>query len=243
MGKSNRRGNQRTFSGARLLVLPVLLLTALFGFVMSFRPVRRATFALLSGLVLFAIEAIVLAGLWGKSHRTAFQASLAIAYGSSLATLGYAWWRFRGRRRLRVRRFESLLALTPTGFEIEVGRLLHDIGYRNVEHLGGAGDLTADLRCRDKSGQPVVVQCKRYAPGRRVGSADLQAFIGMMTIHHEAQRGIFVTTAEFTAPATELAGLHCVRLMDGPLLSRMITDLRGSEEPETRSEERSFDRS
>ena len=242
MGKSNRRGNQRTFSGARLLVLPVLLLTALFGFVMSFRPVRRATFALLSGLVLFAIEAIVLAGLWGKSHRTAFQASLAIAYGSSLATLGYAWWRFRGRRRLRVRRFESLLALTPTGFEIEVGRLLHDIGYRNVEHLGGAGDLTADLRCRDKSGKTVVVQCKRYAPGRRVGSADLQAFIGMMTVHHEAQRGIFVTTAEFTGPATDLAGLHGVRLMDGPLLARLIMEVRGSAEGEITAAGYSADR-
>jgi len=36
----------------------------------------------------------------------------------------------------------------------------------------------------------------------------------------------------FAAPATEFACLHGVRLMDGLLLRRLITELRGSTEGE-----------
>lgn len=153
-------------------------------------------------------------------------ATLALAvlvWIGTLAALTTVWLRLRQRRLLRVRRFESLLALTPRGFEEEIARLLRTQGYRDVRRVGGPGDLGADLLCRDRRGRTVVVQCKRYAPGRRVGSADVQSFIGMVTVHHRAERGLFVTTAEFTQPAIELARRHGIDLLDGAALARLVT--------------------
>jgi restriction endonuclease Mrr len=41
----------------------------------------------------------------------------------------------------------------------------------------------------------VIVQCKRYAPGTKVGTPALQSFIGMLVAHHRTQVGVFVTTS------------------------------------------------
>jgi len=116
----------------------------------------------------------------------------------------------------------ELLALTPTRFEVAVGEVLRDSGFCNVRHVGRAGDLSVDLWRRDESGLSVVVQCKRYSPGMRIGSPAIQEFIGMMSVHHHADRGIFITTTGFTQPAVELARQHGITLMDGPELSRLI---------------------
>jgi HJR/Mrr/RecB family endonuclease len=125
------------------------------------------------------------------------------------------------KSRLRARTYAEFLALTPRQFELAVGSLLRDIGYRGVTHVGGSGDLSADLRCRDDKGRSVVVQCKRHAPGISVGSRDMQAFIGMIAVHHRAERGIFVTTSDFTGPAAELAHEHGIDLIDGARLAAL----------------------
>ncbi|MBV9279080.1 MAG: restriction endonuclease, partial [Chloroflexi bacterium] len=106
--------------------------------------------------------------------------------------------------------------------ELAVADLLRDGGYRGVRRTGRAGDLGADIACRDRKGRTVVVQCKRHAPGIKVGSKDVQAFIGMMKVHHGADAGIFVTTSEFTRPAADLARQHGVELMDGRRLSQLV---------------------
>jgi restriction system protein len=133
--------------------------------------------------------------------------------------------RARQRRQLQWKTFGELLSLTPREFELAVADLLRDLRYRDIEHVGKAGDLAADLRCRDRSGNSVVVQCKRYAPGVRVGSKDIQAFIGMVAVHHQADRGIFVTTSTFTQPAMDLADQHDIQLIDGGELSRLAAGL------------------
>lgn len=178
--------------------------------------------ALLAGMVdLLAIHAWV-----GDNRPTLLRVLFIASYGGALLVALLLLWKYRNRRRLRVRVFNELLALTPRQFESATGDLLHDLGYRRVRHVGGSGDLGADLECRDRDGQSVVVQCKRYAPGARVGSPDIQSFIGMVTVHHGAQRGLFVTTSEFTAPARELAKQHNIELIDGRTLSRLIERLR-----------------
>jgi restriction system protein len=140
------------------------------------------------------------------------------------AALGaiYLWMRYRKRGRFRVKAFNELLALTPSKFELAVADLLRDLGYSHVQRIGRSGDLGADISCRDKKRRSVVVQCKRYAPGARVGSRDMQGFIGMVKVHHQADSGIFVTTSEFTKPAADLAQQHGVMLIDGPRLSQLI---------------------
>ncbi len=55
----------------------------------------------------------------------------------------------------------------------------------------------------------------------RVGSREVQTFIGMMHVHHQAERGIFVTTSTLTAPAARLAAEHKLEVIDGPALARL----------------------
>jgi restriction system protein len=118
--------------------------------------------------------------------------------------------------------------LTPPQFEMAVGQLLHNMGYQDVEHVGRAGDLGADLRCRDDFGRSVVVQCKRHAPGISVGSPDVQKFIGTLRVHH-AERGIFVTTSAFTVPASQLARQQGIELIDGQKLADLVARVNGSQ--------------
>jgi restriction system protein len=133
------------------------------------------------------------------------------------------------RTRTKQRRFNDLLALTPKQFEHAVGHLLHDLGYRHVRHVGKSRDLSADLTATTRDGQSVVIQCKRHAPGSKIGSPDIQKFIGMALLHHRADRGIFVTTAEFTDPAIELAGQHPIDLWNGMFLSNTLERIHGQE--------------
>jgi restriction system protein len=123
-----------------------------------------------------------------------------------------------GRAR-RDRTLDGLLRLSPSDFEIAVARLMRRNGYRDVSVVGGSGDLAADIVARTKRGQDVVVQCKRKAHGQRVGSSEMQKFIGMVSVHHGADHGIFVTTSDYTLPAVELAQQHGILLIDGNALA------------------------
>jgi len=185
---------------------------------------RRFVRRTLAVIVVLLGEWMVVTGVAGSSGGPVTLALTGVAWMGTLAAMAAFWLWLRQRRTLRVRRFESLLALTPRGFEEEIARLLRALGYRDVRRVGGPGDLGADLLCRDRRGRLVVVQCKRYAPGRRVGSADVQSFIGMVTVHHRAERGLFVTTAAFTQPAIELARRHGIGLLDGAALARLVAE-------------------
>lgn len=117
----------------------------------------------------------------------------------------------------------QLLVLTPTEFELAVGHGLRRRGYRDVTHAGGPGDLAMDLRATDPSGRSVGVQCKRYQPGGRIPSRGIQLFVGML-YHHGLERGIFVTTAGFTADAPALAAARGIEAVGG---ERLVAWLAG----------------
>jgi restriction system protein len=122
---------------------------------------------------------------------------------------------------------ETLYGLSPSTFERAMGELLALRGYREVVRTGGPGDLAADLACRDRKGQRVVAQCKRFAPSHHVGSGEIQKFLGMIVVHHQARMGLFLTTSSYTSNATKLAQHHAdrVRLVDGPQLVAMVREL------------------
>lgn len=119
---------------------------------------------------------------------------------------------------------ETLHALSPGAFECACASLLALQGYRDVEHTGGPGDLAADVTCRDHRGHRVVAQCKRFAASHHVGSGEIQKFLGMIVVHHQARTGLFLTTSSYTPAAVELAHAHAdrVRLFDGPQVVAMI---------------------
>lgn len=135
----------------------------------------------------------------------------------------------RKRRLQHIRALGDLLSCTPRKFEHRVGDILAESGYKNIRYVGGTGDLAADLICRNQDGQTVVVQCKRYVPGNRVGSPDIQKLIGMMATHHKADRGVFVTTSDFSQPAIDLARRHIVTLIDGRKLTNLMRKIQAKD--------------
>ena len=118
----------------------------------------------------------------------------------------------------RAQHLDGLLAASPSEFERVVATLLAASGYTDVVVVGGPGDLSADVTCRDSEGQLVIVQCKQYAPAQSIGSGAMQQFIGMGHVHHQADRMIYVTTAHYTQPAVDLAHKHGIQLVDGDAL-------------------------
>ncbi|MGY1453439.1 restriction endonuclease [Streptomyces sp. SS8] len=103
-------------------------------------------------------------------------------------------------------------AMEAEEFEQAVAALCERDGCRDVEVVGGAGDLGADVLATAPDGRRVVIQCKRYSDTNKVGSQDVQRFGGTCYTVHEAQVAAVVTTGDFTAPAAEYArrcGILC----------------------------------
>jgi restriction system protein len=99
-----------------------------------------------------------------------------------------------------------------------VAVLLRESGYEDVRVVGGARDLAADIVAH-QDGERVVVQCKRFSAGTPVTSQMVQLFIGMIHVHHKADRGIYVTTGRYTADARALGLRHGIELVDGQTLA------------------------
>lgn len=106
-------------------------------------------------------------------------------------------------------------AMDPYDFEEAVAALCRRDGCPDAEVVGGAGDLGADVVATTPDGRRLVVQCKRYTDGNKVGSQDLQRFGGTCYAVHGAGVAVVVTTGDFTEPALEYAeqcGIVCVGL-------------------------------
>jgi hypothetical protein len=212
-------------SGRRRRRKPRGWLRSLLHWVWHFHPVRVVTAVLVGAVALALAEGLPLWFLVGVRHRLAFRVLLGIFYAASIA-LAIGIRRYvRRRRRFRAHTLAQLHALTPTQFEQTVADLLHDLGFQDTRRVGGAGDLAADVLCRDDEGRAVVVQCKRYKADHEIDSPMMQLFIGMVFVHHRADRGIYVTTSRFTDPAAALANEHGITLIDGAELTRLMADL------------------
>ncbi|MFC8228221.1 restriction endonuclease [Streptomyces sp. NPDC057287] len=104
-------------------------------------------------------------------------------------------------------------AMDPYDFEEAVAGLCRRDGCADAEVVGGAGDLGADVVATTPDGRRLVVQCKRYTCGNKVGSQDLQRFGGTCYAVHDAEAAVIVSTGDFTEPALEYAaqcGIVCV---------------------------------
>jgi restriction system protein len=178
------------------------------------------------GLVVVAsIVSAIADGISNSPHRVMREVGLVLVLIGVTMLVGLLRYLDKRRARTQHRELKDLLALTPRQFELAVATLLRDLGYRNVRHIGRAGDLCADVVAVTPDGMDIVVQCKRHAPGTRLGSPEIQKFIGMMTVHHRVPRGIFITTAEFSASAIDLARQHPITLWNGRDLSIILERL------------------
>ncbi|MCZ4103319.1 restriction endonuclease [Streptomyces sp. H39-C1] len=127
--------------------------------------------------------------------------------------------RLAEQARLDARRtMESVLAMNDREFEEYVADLCRRDGCTDVVRVGGAGDLGADVIASLPDGRKLVIQCKRYAPHRSVGSRDIQTFNGTARAEHHADIPVFVATCPFTKPGRDFAAKHALVLIDLDLL-------------------------
>ncbi len=124
---------------------------------------------------------------------------------------------------------DRVLAQPPVFLERLALRLLAAMGYGGrdtvLEHTGRSGDAGLDgLVRQDALGLDTIgMQAKRYGKSDSVGRPDLQAFVG--ALHGAgATRGVFVTTARFSAGAKQFAeGVSMsLVLIDGAELTRQM---------------------
>ena len=114
---------------------------------------------------------------------------------------------------------ERMRAMAPERFEWLVEQLVVKLGYGSsgddVRRAlgGGAGDGGVDgVIHEDRLGLgQIYLQAKRWQEDHTVGRPLIQAFVGAM--HGRAQRGVFLTTADFSREARDYAqSLHGLRL-------------------------------
>ncbi|MFE5325367.1 restriction endonuclease [Embleya sp. NPDC056575] len=114
-------------------------------------------------------------------------------------------------------------AMSGRQFEHLVADLCLRDGCSRVRVSGGAGDLGADVVGLLPDGRRFVVQCKRLAVTSKVGSPDMQRFLGSGRHVHGAHVLIFATTTVFTTPARDLGVAQSVVLIDRDRLGAWLT--------------------
>jgi restriction endonuclease/RNA recognition motif-containing protein len=98
-----------------------------------------------------------------------------------------------------------LVELNPQLFEYIIAALLSASGYNHVKMTAPSADGGVDIFASRNSGlgrAMYIVQCKRYAPTRKITRPDVQLTYGVLA----ASRGTgatIVTTSSFTTPAAE----------------------------------------
>ena len=116
------------------------------------------------------------------------------------------------------RSLDAVWSMNDREFEEYVAGLCRRDGCTDVRRVGGAGDLGADVTGRLPDGRKFVIQCKRYAKHRTVGSRDIQTFNGTARAEHGADVPVFVASCVFTKPGRDFAARHHLTLIDVNLL-------------------------
>jgi restriction system protein len=98
----------------------------------------------------------------------------------------------------------------------------------DIKRVRGRGHLGVAITARDDSGRTVLVQCKRRARNKKIGSPEIEKFIGMAHVRHHADLKLFITTSEYTDHAQARAQLHDVQLMSGSDIEDLARKRRGS---------------
>lgn len=99
----------------------------------------------------------------------------------------------------------SMPDLHPRLFEYVVGALFAASGYRDVRLTGPSADGGVDIRATKNVGggrSSFIVQCKRYAPARKIGRPTVQLLYGV-SAQQRATKAALVTTSTFSRPAAD----------------------------------------
>lgn len=123
---------------------------------------------------------------------------------------------------------KTILLISPSAFEKLVQRLLRESGFVEVEVTGGSSDGGIDgkgiVRLNGFLSFHIIFQCKRYKGS--ISSSQIRDFRG--TMQGRADKGLFVTTGNFTREAKKEAtrdGAPPIDLIDGEMLCEKLKEL------------------
>lgn len=125
---------------------------------------------------------------------------------------------------------DRILLIKPKSFETLILDLLTAMGYSHNDkegchHTGQAGDDGIDgIVYQDVLGvDKIYIQAKRYAIGRNIGPDKIRDFMGGLDLHR-ANKGIFVTTSDYTSQAISSAkqATRNVVLINGDMLTDLM---------------------
>lgn len=92
-------------------------------------------------------------------------------------------------------------------FEQDVADVMSSMGF-TVDHVAASrsGDEGVDVFAENrKTSEAWAIQCKCYAPDRKIGPAIVRELIGALTAYPAGTRGMIVTTSSFSTGAIDLA--------------------------------------
>lgn len=127
----------------------------------------------------------------------------------------------------------EIMKQSPSFFEALVVKLLEKMGYGGALKdagtvIGQSGDEGIDGIIReDKLGFNVIyIQAKQWGLDRSIGRPEIQKFVGALA-GQGAQKGLFITTAQFTKEALSYANKqHTTKivLVDGTALTKLMIE-------------------
>lgn len=124
--------------------------------------------------------------------------------------------------------YDILLESPPRFFEQYVAVLFESLGFETkvtpVTRDGGADIVASKSPAPGLSPIKTIIECKRYAPPRKVGVDVVRQLLGSMHSFGAAY-GIIVTTSYFTKEAEALAATASIDLVDRDKLSNMLRSI------------------
>jgi restriction system protein len=124
------------------------------------------------------------------------------------------------------RGLEDIRKLSWRQFESIVGEAFRRRGFLTVENGGGGADGGVDLVLH-RDGKKFFVQCKQWKVFS-VGVKPIRELFGVISARGAAG-GFFVASGTYTTDAREFADASGIELIDGPVLERMMVEVRSSE--------------
>lgn len=120
----------------------------------------------------------------------------------------------------------AITAESPAFFENLVVELMSRMGYGTGLVTKSSGDGGIDgVMNEDKLGfNQIYIQAKCWAPERTVGRPELQKFVGAMAGPPKIEKGLFITTARFSAEAEGYAKSQHIILVDGERLTELMIE-------------------
>jgi restriction system protein len=152
--------------------------------------------------------------------KNMFFASLILVELSIIAILGYFWLKnYLVKSKEICTDIETIDKMNGIDFEHYIRELYIKQGYiantTNTSH-----DFGADIIAK-KNNEKICIQAKRYNKNINVGISAVQEVIGSIN-YYKANKGIVITTSNFTKSAIQLSQKNNITLIDRTELQSMI---------------------